>query len=69
MGLWTTCSSGGTNRRRKLVFIDGQTDGQTNGQTQTDKSSENLFVPFSHQTICSSSSVKTAKISRNDDKT
>ena len=57
-----TCSSGRTNRVRKIVFQDGQTD----EQTQTTKSSENLFVPFSHQTICPSeticsfSSVKTA---------
>ena len=44
----TACLSGRTNHLRKLVFIDRQTD----GQTQTTKLSENLFVPFSHQTIC-----------------
>ena len=55
--------SGRTNHLQKTVSTDGQAD----GQIQAMKSSENLFVPFLHQTICpsktifsSSSSVKTA---------
>ena len=51
----------------RLVRLDGQIV-FTDGQIQTTKLSENLFVRFSHQTICpstafwSSSSVKTANV-------
>ena len=48
-----TRSSGRTSRLQNIVFIDRQTD----GQIQTTKSSENLFVPFSHQTICPSETI------------
>ena len=44
----------------RLVRLDGQIvfiDGQTDGQIQTTKSSENLFVPFSHLTICASETI------------
>ena len=44
----------------RLVHLDGQTvftDGQTDGQIQMARSSENLFVPFSHQTICPSETI------------
>ena len=51
--VWSTCSSGRTNRLQNVVF----TDGQTNGQILTTKSSENLFVPFSHQPICPSETI------------